>query len=106
MWLTGSGLDVDTKADRVRRYQTKTVNSALEIIGTIGLDHPDKVAPVHLFKRTSQRDVSSYEEVYPEVPMGCFSGEMVDPEVVRTNRVAAKLYPFWAAGKKLYERKQ
>lgn len=96
---------MDTKADRVRRYQTKTVNSALEIIGSIGLNHPNKVAPVHLFKRTSQRDVSSYAEVYPEVPMGCFSDPVLDPELLQTNRVAAKLYPFWGAGRRLYERK-
>lgn len=66
-----AGLHVPSKAERVYSYQKKTVETALEIIGSIGLDHPIDLQRSHIMKRIDQHVVMSYAELYPEVDVGC-----------------------------------
>ena len=46
-----SGLDVTSKTIRVRNYQKKTVDSALDIIGAMGHESPREVTPRDIMKR-------------------------------------------------------
>jgi glutamate synthase domain-containing protein 2 len=64
------GLHVPSKAQRVFSYQKKTVESAMEIIGSIGLDHPINLERSHIYKRIDEHVVMSYAELHPEVPVG------------------------------------
>lgn len=51
------GLDVPDKATRVYNYHSKTVHAALELIGAIGIDSPEKLRPHHIMKRVSSTTV-------------------------------------------------
>jgi glutamate synthase domain-containing protein 2 len=66
-----AGLDVEDKALRVAQYQAKTVNTALEIVGACGLDHPSQITTEHIWKRFDGFEAKSYADIYKEVPVGC-----------------------------------
>ena len=58
------GLDVADKAQRVQNFQHETVHALREILGAAGLEHPDELRPWHIFRRTSQVQVHTYDEIY------------------------------------------
>lgn len=62
-----AGLVVEDKSERVLRYQRKTVEAALEIVGAIGLSSPKQIEAKHIFKRVSSTKVLSYEQQYPTI---------------------------------------
>jgi glutamate synthase domain-containing protein 2 len=66
-----AGLDVQDKALRVQQYQAKTVNTALEIVGACGLDHPSQITTEHIWKRFDGFEAKAYADIYKEVPVGC-----------------------------------
>lgn len=57
-------LDVDDKAERVRRYQAATVNEAMRLMASMGVSHPDELTPAMLRKRVSRTSQASYAEIY------------------------------------------
>jgi len=65
-----AGLVPENKAHRVYNYQRKTIMSALEIIGALGLEHPDELQPWHIYKRVASNQVLSYRKQYPIVLPG------------------------------------
>lgn len=64
------GLVVGTKATRVQRYQEKTVEAALELIGAAGIDDPADLRPFHVLRRISETEVANLAEIYRGVPAG------------------------------------
>jgi len=64
-----AGLHVPSKTERVYNYHRKTVESAMELIGSIGLDHPIDLERHHINKRIDQHIVMNYQELYPEIPV-------------------------------------
>lgn len=48
-----AGLVVGDKADRVQEFQAKTVTTAFELIGALGLESPSAVRPCHFLQRIS-----------------------------------------------------
>lgn len=66
-----SGLVVGNKSVRVARFQHATVESALEIIGAMGLTDPTQVEAHHIMRRVSDTQVLTLKEMYPHVPEGC-----------------------------------
>ena len=64
------GLDVDNKSIRVYNFHHKTVESALEIIGAVGLDDPNQLQPEHVNKRVSSLQVLNYSQIYPLLEKG------------------------------------
>lgn len=61
------GLNIKNKKDRVMCYHQETVESAAEIIGAIGLTHPEDVRPFHLMRRVRPSIVKDYSELYPKL---------------------------------------
>lgn len=57
-------LVVEDKTTRVKRYHESTVESALEIIASMGLTHPEQLRPHMLRKRVDSFTVRSYAELY------------------------------------------
>lgn len=57
-------LDVDDKAQRVRRYQEATVKSALQIMAAMGVDDARGLRPHMLLQRVDPHAVRSYAELY------------------------------------------
>lgn len=65
-----AGLNVDDKSVRVYNYQRKTVDTALELIGSVGVDSPSNLRPEHVMKRIASDKIRSYAELYHRVPEG------------------------------------
>lgn len=61
------GLDVELKSHRVKQFQHKTIESAMDIIGSIGLDNPVDLTRDHIYKRIEGNRIFSYSQIYPEV---------------------------------------
>ncbi|HSI27589.1 MAG TPA: FMN-binding glutamate synthase family protein [Aeromicrobium sp.] len=57
-------LDVDDKKQRVAQYQQRTVNSAYQIISSMGLDSFDQLTPRKLFRRIDPQTTKTYKELY------------------------------------------
>ncbi|RMG18575.1 MAG: FMN-binding glutamate synthase family protein [Planctomycetota bacterium] len=75
------GLDVESKAWRVRNFQSKTVESALELIGAAGLDDPARLRPYHVVRRVSRTEVRHLGEIFPLVESGAFLEGKAPPEL-------------------------
>ncbi|MFD8735994.1 FMN-binding glutamate synthase family protein [Streptomyces sp. NPDC059618] len=60
----GRAVDVDDKSRRVHRYQTATVNSALQIMAAMGVDDPGDLRPSMLLQRLDPHTVRSYGELH------------------------------------------
>ncbi|WP_290583205.1 FMN-binding glutamate synthase family protein [Aeromicrobium sp.] len=58
------GLVVTDKKERVFQYQEKTVNSARQIIASMGLDDFDQLSPRKLFRRVDPQVTQTYQELF------------------------------------------
>jgi len=59
------GLNVTDKKQRVAHFQKETVKAFQEILGAMGLDHPQKIKRSHILRRVSSIKIMTYEEIYP-----------------------------------------
>ena len=56
-------LVVPTKAERVHQFQKQTVDAFNQLLGAMGLDHPNKLGPSMLMRRVDERTVLPYSEI-------------------------------------------
>jgi glutamate synthase domain-containing protein 2 len=68
-------LDVEDKKQRVFQYQERTVNSAYQIISSMGLDSFSQLTPRKLFRRIDPSTTKTYKDLY----------EWLDPGELITN---------------------
>ena len=73
-----SGLDPDLKSVRVSRYQHETVKSAMELMASAGIDHPDNVGRDLVSMRVDKTNIRTFAELFPELTPGC----LLQPETV------------------------
>ncbi|MCB0479875.1 MAG: FMN-binding glutamate synthase family protein [Flavobacteriales bacterium] len=59
------GLDVKDKSVRVTNFQKNTVKAAMEIVGAIGLEHPDDLRRHHVIKNINATESRLFSEIYP-----------------------------------------
>ena len=64
------GLHVAEKAERVERFHRATVRGLLELLSAMGLEHPDRLQPGHIFRRGDDQSVHSYAELYDFLESG------------------------------------
>lgn len=64
------GLDVENKGVRVYNYQKATVEAAFELMGAMGIHHPDDLMPDMISCRKDQKH-DTLDHMYPTVPKGC-----------------------------------
>lgn len=64
------GLVVPDKAERVARFQQKTVASFLHLCASAGVDHPSKLNSSHLMIKTSKHGFAPYSELNPPLERG------------------------------------
>ena len=75
-------------------FQTKTVESAMELIGAAGFTDPAGLRPYHIVRRTSRTQVENLESVYPRLKPGAFvAGE-----------APAQLQEWWAVARRWADR--
>lgn len=56
-------LDVDDKSARVHRFQRSTLDSALQMMAAMGVQHPGELRPHMLRRRIGPATVRSYEDL-------------------------------------------
>lgn len=82
------GLVVGGKSVRVRNYHEQTVRSFLELLGALGLEHPDELRPHHVFRRIDDTLVRNFAELY----------DLLEPEqLLRDADVPEPLRDDWRA---------
>ncbi|WP_199547133.1 FMN-binding glutamate synthase family protein [Streptomyces sp. N35] len=67
-------LDVEDKYRRVYRFQRATVNSALQIMASMGVDDPSLLRPHMLRRRLSYEQVTSYADLFTWLEPGALLG--------------------------------
>jgi glutamate synthase domain-containing protein 2 len=63
-------VDVPDKSQRVRRYQQSTVESAVQIMASMGVDDPRGLQPHMLLQRVNPHTVRSYAELHEWLTRG------------------------------------
>ena len=74
------GLVPEEKSVRVARFQHETVKSAMELMASAGLRHPDDVDRTVISARTGSTKIETYYEMYPEIETGCLLNESTVPK--------------------------
>lgn len=72
------GLVPEQKSVRVARYQHETVKSAMELMASAGIEHPDNVGRDLVSMRVDKLRIQTFAELFPELKHGC----MLQPETV------------------------
>lgn len=73
------GLVPQDKSVRVAQYHKETVHSALELMASAGLTHPDQVTRDAVSTRVEQNVVETFAETFPEIESGCLLQESTVP---------------------------
>jgi len=75
-----NGLVVDDKAPRAANFHEETIHSFLEMIAASGLDSPQDIKRKHINKRVGISKVIKYDEMYPEMQVGCLLSQATIPD--------------------------
>lgn len=57
-------IDIDTKALHVKNYHNETIISFLELVGALGVNHPDKLHPSMIWHRLGNQKAKNYAQLY------------------------------------------
>ncbi|MFN8370380.1 MAG: glutamate synthase-related protein [Bacteriovoracaceae bacterium] len=79
-----AGLIVSDKRLRVANYHSETIQSAKHMLEAMGIEHPSKLNPTHIFKRVGPYNVKNYEEIFSYLQ----EGELLQKSVPETYRAA------------------
>ena len=83
------GLDVTNKSDRVYHFHKRTVEAFTELLAAAGLKNASDLKREHVYRRISMSEVSRYDQLYPEIPVGCLIGTDTIPELFRKEMLGA-----------------
>ncbi|MCF6131833.1 FMN-binding glutamate synthase family protein [Flavobacterium wongokense] len=74
------GLVPEEKSIRVARFQKETVKSAMDLMASAGLAHPDDVTRDVVSTRIDRTQVRTFSEIYPELVKGSLLNEESVPK--------------------------
>ena len=74
------GLVPEEKSVRVARFQHETVKSAMDLMASAGLAHPDDVTRDVVTTRIDRNKVETFAEIFPELETGCLLFESTVPK--------------------------
>ena len=74
------GLVPEEKSVRVARFQHETVKSAMDLMASAGLSHPDEVTRDIITTRIDRNKVETFAEIFPELETGCLLFESTVPK--------------------------
>lgn len=74
------GLVPEEKSVRVARFQKETVKSAMDLMASAGITHPDEVDRTVVTTRIDRTKVQTFYETYPELEKGCLLYESTVPK--------------------------
>ena len=75
-----TGLVVEDKAPRAANFHEETIHSFLEMIAASGLNGPEDIERRHINKRMGITKVVKYDEMYPEMKVGCLLKKHTIPD--------------------------
>ncbi|MBC7937235.1 MAG: FMN-binding glutamate synthase family protein [Rhizobacter sp.] len=67
-----AGLVVENKKVRVANYHSQTVKSFTELLGAAGMKEPSQLKRSHIYRRVFMNQVTTFEDIFPKVPVGSF----------------------------------
>lgn len=73
------GLVPEEKSVRVARFQHETVKSAMELMASAGINHPDGVTRDVVSTRVERNKTETFGETFPELETGCLLQEATIP---------------------------
>ena len=74
------GLVPEEKSVRVARFQFETVKSAMDLMASAGIAHPDQVDRSVVSMRVDRTTIQTFAETYPELEKGCLLDENSIPK--------------------------
>ena len=74
------GLVPEEKSVRVARFQFETVKSAMDLMASAGIAHPDQVDRSVVSMRVDRTKIQTFAETYPDLSKGCLLNEQSVPE--------------------------
>jgi glutamate synthase domain-containing protein 2 len=69
------GLVPEDKSIRVTRYHNETVKSAVDLMASAGINHPDNVTRDAVSTRVERNKVETYAQIFPELEAGCLTNK-------------------------------
>ena len=75
----GRALVVEDKTTRVHNFHHSMLHALAELTAAAGLEHPNDFHPAHFSRRVTERDVLSFEELYPALESGELVAGAKDP---------------------------
>lgn len=79
-------LDIDEKAERVRKYHDVTIKHFMGIVGAMGIDSPDDIRPSSVYRRVDRDTALTLDEVYEFYQPNC---------LLQQETVPIKIKKFW-----------
>lgn len=73
------GLVPEDKSIRVTRYHNETVKSAVDLMASAGINHPDNVTRDAVSTRVERNKVETYAQIFPELEAGCLTNKTTVP---------------------------
>ncbi|MEM7020845.1 MAG: FMN-binding glutamate synthase family protein, partial [Pseudomonadota bacterium] len=73
-------LNVKQRSKRVASFQQRTLESAFEMIGAMGIDDPDKLIPTLIWRRGADETNRHFDEIYPTFDLNCLVNDDVPSE--------------------------
>jgi glutamate synthase domain-containing protein 2 len=87
--VRGKALDVESRHKRVASFQQRTLRSAFEIIGAMGLDDPKKMFPHLIWRRGANGINQHFDDVFPPLTANVLLGDEVPDDWTRDWRLAS-----------------
>lgn len=60
-----TGLHVPTKRTRVKNFHQETLTAVAHVVGAMGLSHIEDLDRKHIYKRTEENRINTYDQIYP-----------------------------------------
>jgi glutamate synthase domain-containing protein 2 len=74
------GLVPEDKSIRVARFQSETVKSAVDLMASAGIMHPDLVTRDVITTRIDRNKVETFAQIFPDLVTGCLLKEETVPQ--------------------------
>ena len=87
--VRGKALDVESRHKRVASFQQRTLRSAFEIIGAMGLDDPEKMFPHLIWRRGANGINQHFDDVFPPLAANVLLGDVVPDDWARDWKLAS-----------------
>ncbi len=76
--VRGKALDIDSRHQRVANFQRNTLSTFFEMVGAMGLDDPNKLAPHHIWRRVEDESMRYFDEIYNSLAENELLGDKIE----------------------------